>query len=393
MHRKVRLFSLVSISSLVLALCLTGQPSFAQIDADQAAASQVTTITATQAEQQAALAAWTREARLAAKPLSLPVMTAADINAAATEAEAIGVSGSVAGGRPNRNAEAAARSQYPEEWQELSEELEEQSLLEDESVGKNNLYAPLIIQGGEQGVTASDVTSPYGTAGVYTSYLGNFYSQMYRYYPYHAVGKLYITGGGYCSASVISPNNIIVTAAHCVYDTVNNRWLNGWTFVPADRNGTAPYGSFPWVSASILNAYISASSNTARYDVAVIKLGNNSAGRPVTYYTGWLGRSWNYNYVQSLHAVGYPSNLNSGRYTYLCAAETASGGTDVLRMGCNMTFGSSGGPWIRVFAPYATGARNYVNSVVSGGTPGTNTFYGIRFTSSNIVTLCNIQGC
>ena len=57
-------------------------------------------------------------------------------------------------------------------------------------------------------------------------------------------------------------------------------------------------------------------------------------------------------------------------------------------MGCNMTFGSSGGPWIRNFTPQVSGAVNHVNSVVSGGTPGTNTFYGARFSSGNIVPLC-----
>jgi V8-like Glu-specific endopeptidase len=290
------------------------------------------------------------------------------------------------------DAERVARSQYPEEWQQLTKDLEVQSAAEDLETGKNSLFAPLIIQSTEQAVTASGVEVVDGTAGVYTSYLGNFHAQMHQQYPYHAVGKLY-SSSGTCSASVISPNNVIVTAAHCVYDTVNNRWYTDFAFVPGDRAGVAPYGVFPWASVSIMNEYISAPSRNARYDVAVMKLGNNSVGRSVTFYTGWLGRSWGQNAVQSLHAIGYPSNLNSGNYTYICAAESFSGGTDVLGMGCNMTFGSSGGPWIRIFAPYTSGAVNYVNSVVSGGTPGTNTFYGIRFTTSNIVTLCTRQGC
>ena len=92
---------------------------------------------------------------------------------------------------------------------------------------------------------------------------------------------------------MISPNNIIVTAAHCLYDTENNSWMDGWTFVPADRAGAAPYGTFPWTSARVLNNWINASGTDRRYDIAVIALGNNSAGRPVTFYSGWLGRSWN----------------------------------------------------------------------------------------------------
>jgi hypothetical protein len=59
-----------------------------------------------------------------------------------------------------------------------------------------------------------------------------------------------------------------------------------------------------------------------------------------------------------------------------------------------MTYGSSGGPWIR---DYRTG--NHVDSVVHGcvsqsctGTFG-KTFNGASFTTNNIVTLCNAQGC
>ena len=66
-------------------------------------------------------------------------------------------------------------------------------------------------------------------------------------------------------------------------------------------------------------------------------------------------------------------------------------------MGCNMTYGSSGGPWLRVYRPHESGANNYVNAVVSGYDACTGTFgqsfNGPRFTTDNIVPLCNAQGC
>ena len=58
-----------------------------------------------------------------------------------------------------------------------------------------------------------------------------------------AIGKLFLNGG-YCSASVISGNNIIVTAAHCCWDRTKNNWIGGWSFAPAYNNGNAPYGVF-----------------------------------------------------------------------------------------------------------------------------------------------------
>jgi V8-like Glu-specific endopeptidase len=288
-----------------------------------------------------------------------------------------GEPGFAPGGPPDANAERMARRQYPEEWEALKDELDavDQMMFEEAGVPFETL----------------------GTAGIYTSYRGNYSSQMWKQFPYKAVGKLYITGVGYCTASVISPNNIIVTAAHCVYDTDANRWYTGWTFVPAAKSSTAPYGRFPWRTARVLTNWINAPDSLTgrRYDVAVIRLGNNSAGRSVKSYTGYLGRSWNYPYVQHHHAIGYPDNLSSGLYTYICAAESFSWSTDVVGMGCDMMHGSSGGPWIRVFKPYTSGANNYVNAVVSGSYSGApaNTFYGPRFSDSNIVILCTDEGC
>jgi V8-like Glu-specific endopeptidase len=183
---------------------------------------------------------------------------------------------------------------------------------------------------------------------------------------------------------------LIVTAAHCVYDTRANVWYSNFVFVPADRNGAAPYGSFPYSAARVLPAWRNASSTVQRYDVALLTLRTNSARRSVSYYTGWLGTTWNLSSVQHLHAIGYPSNIDRGRYSYICAAESFARSTDVLGMGCNMEHGSSGGPWIRKINPYASGSGvNQVYSVVSGGTPGTPTFYGARFSSTNFRALCS----
>lgn len=211
-----------------------------------------------------------------------------------------------------------------------------------------------------------------------------------------AIGKLF-TNSGTCSASVISGNNIIVTAAHCCWDRSKKGWIGGWSFTPAYNNGNAPYGTFNWAQARVLNSWIN--NGDIASDVCLIALQNDSAGHGVTYYTGWLGRSWNYGSALSQHALGYPGNIGSGNTLQLCTSESFSpssscGGTGVLNTGCSMTYGSSGGPWIR---DYRSG--NHVDSVVHGydstsctGTFG-QTFDGARFTSNNIVTLCSAQGC
>ena len=212
-----------------------------------------------------------------------------------------------------------------------------------------------------------------------------------------AIGKLF-TSAGSCSASVISGNNIIVTAAHCCWNRSSTppNWIGGWSFAPGYNNGSAPYGVFTWADAKVPTSWIN--NGDIHSDVCVIKLNPDASGHPVTYYTGWLGRSWNYPPSQPMHAFGYPGNIGGGNNLESCAAQSsaqpANCGSGVLNMACSMTYGSSGGPWIRDY-----GSGNHVNSTVHGhinqactGTFGQN-FDGPQFTSDNIVLLCRDEGC
>lgn len=208
------------------------------------------------------------------------------------------------------------------------------------------------------------------------------------------IGKLFLNGG-YCSASVVSGKNIIVTAAHCCWDRSKKAWIGGWSFAPAYSNGKEPYGVFAWADARVPNSWIN--NGDIASDVCLIKLQNDSAGHPVTYYTGWLGRSWNYPASLPMHAFGYPGNIGGGNTLQSCTAQSSAQasncGAGVLNMACNMTYGSSGGPWIRDL-----GNGDHVDSTVHGyvsqsctGTFG-QVFDGPQFTSNNIVLLCTDEG-
>lgn len=256
-------------------------------------------------------------------------------------------------------------------------------------------------------VDTTDTTAPFpaededfdidfGTADIGDNDYVNRSTALWKRYPYTAIGKLFSSGGS-CTASVISPNNIIVTAAHCCYNRGTGSWNGSFAFVPAMRRDTRPFGTFPYTQARVLTDWITAGGR--QNDVCVLSLGPNEHGQTVSAVTGWLGRSWNWPSVQHHFAFGYPSNISAGLYKYECSAESYAncGDGSVNAMGCNMTFGSSGGPWVRVFKRFSSGALNYVNSVVSGydactGTFGSS-FNGARFTTSNIVPLCTAQGC
>ena len=117
---------------------------------------------------------------------------------------------------------------------------------------------------------------------------------------------------------------------------------------------------------------------------------------PVVQYVGWLGRAWDWDYAQPTSSHGYASNL-SPQFTHICAGQTwRSGweGTDVLVQGCDMTYGSSGGGWLIHYMPDSH-KGNHINGVVSGPHIGDfgNSYVGPRFSSANIVPLCDVAEC
>jgi len=316
----------------------------------------------------ASMAPFTQERRQAAKPMALTTLTASDLKNMPA-APSSGAPGSKAGGMADQAALEKAKADNPDAW-----------------AAQNNRQS--LDQFAQQ---APSLDQMYGTKNTWTGYLGNYFSPFYTTYPYRTVGQLFFTDGysDYaCSATLIN-YDVIVTAAHCVYNTDYNYWYYGFQFVPAYMNGNAPFGYTNWYSALVLTKWMTAKKSSAGLsnDVALIELYDN-----IGYSTGWMGYAYNASPKNMQHAIGYPSNLTGGYYTYICVAESFSG-KGGLGMGCDMTYGSSGGPWVLWLIPFQdaypyTAYGNYIDAVVSGGTPGTPTFYGPRFTNKNILPLC-----
>lgn len=242
----------------------------------------------------------------------------------------------------------------------------------------------------------SDFGVDFGTKDEFDSYPAHKEVWNRTVYPWRAVGKLYLKtqsgAGGSCSASVIGAKDAIVTAAHCCYDRATGKWLTGFAFAPGKDGASEPYGRFAWSSATVLTAWIT--SGGRQNDVCVIKT------RPgLSSTTGWLGRSWNQPQTEHVFTFGYPGNKDSGLRQNVCASENYPncGSSLVNATGCDKTYGDSGAPWIRVYRPRETGAKNFVNSVTSGIDSCTGSFgksyNGARFTSNNIVPICKKAIC
>ena len=345
------------------------------------AAPEVVSITMSPQQQAAAAQFWTRANIAKARPLMLIDRGPSSVDTSALDDSAFtGPAGSEPSGGAAADADDIARAAYASDWKAASKDAGEQAMLE--------------------------AAIPTGTFGVYTSYIVNQNSALWRIYPHRWDGKLTFSvpgGGASCSATAISGNNII-TAAHCVYHTTNNRFYSNWVFTPAYRNGAAPYGTFTAQSCWVLGAWINLSGsfsiNTwSRHDVAVCEMNTNSAGQTLNAAVGWAGRLWNAAYNQLVFNSGYPGQdyrlqtISPGPAQYLrsCTAESFQQTTETVGSGCNWGPGISGGSWLVGYKPFVV--AGWVNSVNSGLFVNQQNLYGARFNGNNIVPLCSAAGC
>jgi V8-like Glu-specific endopeptidase len=296
----------------------------AQVSAETQLAGGVVSKAVSAEEQAEALAFWTRSEVAAAAPMMVQAVAGpmTKDEAAIAAAQEMGTPGTAKAGAASAGAAAVAQAAYAEDWAALA---------------------------AAEGEEMADAFAPDGTSGVFTGYWGNKLSALQTVYPHRWVGRLSfrVPGGtSYCSATAIS-GNTIVTAAHCVYDTTNNVWYSNWAFSPAYRNGSAPYGTFAattcWVLTSWVNRAGAYGIAWAKDDVAVCRMGNNSAGQTLNTAVGFAGRQWNWGYARHYQVMGYPfrnvSNqviTDAGKYLYICAAESFQWGADVRGAGCNM---------------------------------------------------------
>ena len=89
--------------------------------------------------------------------------------------------------------------------------------------------------------------------------------------------------GALCSGALVAGSNLVITAAHCVFNVGAGVWHDDWTVYPgAKKNGKFPYGSCGWRRIFIHKKW--PKTGNPKYDVAAIVLDCN-----VGEQTGWFG--------------------------------------------------------------------------------------------------------
>ncbi len=213
-------------------------------------------------------------------------------------------------------------------------------------------------------------------------------------------GKVLFTmdGGNWvCSASAITDSrgthSLVLTAGHCAYDEVNEAFATNWTYVPSyDTSPTftcaqTPYGVWTATAASggglvVHNGYATAggfNTQATVHDFAIAIVANGTKGTQLdalgTYGIAYPAISTG----GTVHAFGYPAaGKYKGRDLTYCTGPTfndANNGNQTWGIKCNMTGGSSGGPWLAGF----TNAAGTATSLNSYGYSGLSNMYGPKF--------------
>jgi hypothetical protein len=214
-------------------------------------------------------------------------------------------------------------------------------------------------------------------------------------------GKVLFTMGGVdyvCSGSTVADSrsgaSLVLTAGHCAYDEAARKFATNWLYVPSfDTSPTftcasATFGCWTAQALVVHSGFATAGSfNTQAtvHDFAIAIVG--PGGKNGATQLDSLGtNAIDYPAIATggkVYAFGYPA---AGRYkgkdlTY-CAGNTfndPSNGNATWGIACNMTGGSSGGPWFGGFDE-STGVGT-LTSLNSYGYSGLSNMYGPKFNS------------
>ncbi|MFI6427401.1 trypsin-like serine peptidase [Promicromonospora sp. NPDC050880] len=195
-------------------------------------------------------------------------------------------------------------------------------------------------------------------------------------------GKVFFTLGGVnyvCSGSAVSSGNkdVVLTAGHCVNEGPG-AFATNWAFVPAYDDGARPYGTFTARQLTTTTQW--QNSGDFDYDVAFAVL-NTLNGAHLTDVVGGQAIGFNQARGQYMYSFGYPAaNPYDGSDIAWChgtVVQDTFGGSSDQGLDCNLTGGSSGGPWfVNYTESTGVGVLNSVNSFKYRGGSMRNYMFG-----------------
>lgn len=190
----------------------------------------------------------------------------------------------------------------------------------------------------------------------------------------------------------VTVTNLVLTAGHCVNDG-GNEFVENFLFIPEydaskPRTSGQPHGTFTATRLYTTAEWAAQGSDRFDYDVGVALVGPNENGAQLTtaiadssdigFVDGDPDNRTRIDYTIDTHAFGYPqARPYDGTKLIACWGTTSAdtlGGSSDYRLRCNMTGGSSGGPWLLDSGTGIDPANPIDNSDVSDVQVSVNSF-------------------
>jgi hypothetical protein len=213
-------------------------------------------------------------------------------------------------------------------------------------------------------------------------------------------GKVLFTlpSGDYvCSGSIVTDapasttTSMVLTAGHCVYDESAGVFATNWMFMPDFESGNGDvrdclgtqYGC--WTAGALVTtrAWAELGNFNEDYAFAVMGQGGTSGTSSLEELLGSQEIVFNQAHPTKVYAFGYPhASPYDGTDLIYCSGtdERDFFGSEDFGLKCNMTGGSSGGPWFVDFdESTGVGKLNSVNSFKYLGGKQKNHMFGPYF--------------
>ncbi|HEY4017437.1 MAG TPA: trypsin-like serine protease [Pseudonocardiaceae bacterium] len=189
-----------------------------------------------------------------------------------------------------------------------------------------------------------------------------------------AVGALFATDdqgddGHFCSASVVaSPHgDLVITAAHCIYDPTEGDYDTDIVFIPDYHDGKAPYGVWAPSQLIVDPRWISNSDPDLDFGFLIVHKAGDSNSVQSETGANQLGTSLGFDLP--VQVTGYP---DGGSQPVTCSTTSAQADTYQMRFNCDgFPNGTSGSPWVTNVNP-STGLGTVIG-VIGGYEEGGNT--------------------
>lgn len=176
-----------------------------------------------------------------------------------------------------------------------------------------------------------------------------------------------------CSGSLVndslSSRSVVLTAGHCMYDDRNNTFATNWIFWPDFESHKILTTSCNVDVCFLADRLVTTTQwrdGDFEHDYGFAVLQANASGKQADAVYGSQAIAFSQASLQHVYAFGYPhANPYDGTRLIYCAGKTKSDpyGSTTQGVGCDMTGGSSGGPWFTGFnEATGTGSLYSVNS-------------------------------